>query len=260
MNSIEKLPRFLASCAPSIAGSIAIFSWMFVSSAYASTYICPSGPRAGERQVGMTGGGNGIGSLPICAATATGAAKGESPQVDGKQRAINALTGFRRYMAENQREVDRLVNDPRFKTYHKGGWEFYQTKKKGAGPGEYCAAVYWSKHGMVVFSGPGGTFKNAMLIFLGDDVPKPSQATNVKVTLLQSDGAAPQTVSAYNYVEPGEPFGSIALVVPSIEAGLEGMSEKQSFKLMIKDKVIYDLSWHSGLMAREHLKKCASQK
>jgi len=36
--------------------------------AQAQTFICPTGPGPGERQVGMAGGGNGVAPMPVCAA------------------------------------------------------------------------------------------------------------------------------------------------------------------------------------------------
>lgn len=36
------------------------------SPAHAQGYVCPQGPRPGERQVGVSGGGNGVAAVPIC--------------------------------------------------------------------------------------------------------------------------------------------------------------------------------------------------
>lgn len=55
----------LATMLAMIAGAMVLLNWG--SPAHAQgTYICPNGPGPGEQQVGMTPGGNGVASVPVC--------------------------------------------------------------------------------------------------------------------------------------------------------------------------------------------------
>lgn len=47
--------------------------------ALAQNYICPTGPGPGEIQVGMTPGGNGVGSVPVCMSNGSGGSPASGP-------------------------------------------------------------------------------------------------------------------------------------------------------------------------------------
>jgi len=160
--------------------------------------------------------------------------------------------------AAQQAALEERLQDPGFRKayerYTKGGWDYFQDNA-GAGPGEYCAAFYWRGDGMVRLSGPGGDYAGALITFWGPDIPTPKDVKTISVTLDQADGA-PQTVKAFNYHLAGDAWGSIALAVPSIEAALEGMTDTQSFKLLIGKKTVAAVEWHGGLKAKTKLESC----
>jgi hypothetical protein len=58
--------------------SIAFIALATISLAQAQTYPCGNGPGPGERQVGVTGGSNGVAAIPICAPTGQAPAGGAS--------------------------------------------------------------------------------------------------------------------------------------------------------------------------------------
>lgn len=162
---------------------------------------------------------------------------------------------------EAQQKLKGLQNDPRYARYENGGWDYFQDQNgRPAAPGEFCAAFYWKKDGMVRLSGPGGSFTGAMMTFWGPDIPKPSGVERIKVTLNQSDGSPAQTVEVFNYFVPADHYGAIAFLVPSMEALLDNMLDVHGFDLSINGKSIAKVDWTGGFAARDQLRKCYSQR
>ncbi len=156
-------------------------------------------------------------------------------------------------------ELAELKKDPLYARYENGGWDFYQDKEDAL-PGEYCAAFYWKKSGLVRLSGPGTDYEGALLTFWSDDIPKPDSVRKLKVTLNQSDGSPPQTVEAINYKLRGEPYGAIALTVPSLDALLDNMLDVHGFDLFVSGKSVAKVDWTGGFAARDRLKSCAAKR
>jgi hypothetical protein len=150
----------------------------------------------------------------------------------------------------------QLLEDPLYRKYLDGSWDFFQDAKEPK-PGEYCVALFYRKGTILTLSGPGGDYKGALLSFWGQDIPRPKKLETVKVTLTQSNEPA-QSVKALNYAVPGSEFGTISFVVPTIEAALAGIEDVQSFDVAIEGKLVAQIEWHSGLAARENLRKCLS--
>ena len=155
---------------------------------------------------------------------------------------------------------DRVLNDPRRAKMEKGFWQFFQGKSD-AKPGEFCTAVYWQKGQMISLSGPGGDYKGALLGFIAVE-PKPpfprpdnpKDVQKVKVTLKQGNDA-PATITAFNRTVAAA-VDEIKFAVPTIDAALAGMEDTLNFRIDYEGSKIFELEWHSGLAAREMLKKC----
>lgn len=186
----------------------------------------------------------------------------EEPPADPTRDRMNVASGM---VAMLQRNVDNMValaelkNDPLYARYENGGWDYYQDAEDAA-PGDYCAAFYWKKDGFVRVSGPGGDYQGALLTFWGDDIPKPNGVSKIKVTLNQSDGSPSQTVEAINYHLAGEPYGAIALTVPSPQALLDNMLDTHGFDLVVKGKSVAKVDWTGGHAARDRLKQCIAKR
>ncbi len=186
----------------------------------------------------------------------------EEPPADPMRDRMTVATGMISLMQQNVDNMARraeLMKDPLYTRYENGGWDFFQDHAEPA-PGEYCAAFYWKKDGLVRVSGPGGDYKGALLTFWSDDIPQPVGVDKIKVTLVQSDGSPPQTVEAFNYRLPGEAYGAIALAVPSVEALLDNMLDTHGFDLQIKGKSVAKVDWTGGYAARDRLKQCVAQR
>lgn len=177
---------------------------------------------------------------------------------DPTQARLNQAVAMARMALGNSMELERLRQDPRYQAYQHGAWDFFQDKE-GAAPGDYCAALFWRKDGIVRISGPGGDYQGALITFWSQDIPRPAKVEKIKVTLSQTN-EAPQTVQAFNYRLPNEEYGAIALAVPSIEAALQGMEDVHRFELALGGKAVANVQWHNGLAARDELRRCVSRR
>lgn len=186
----------------------------------------------------------------------------EEPPADPTRDRMNVAAGMVAMMQESlgsTAELAELKKDPLYPRYENGGWDYYQDAADAA-PGDYCAAFYWKKDGFVRASGPGGEYEGALLTFWSADIPKPNGVSKIKVTLNQSDGSPSQTVEAMNYHLPGEPYGAIALTVPSPQALLDNMLDTHGFDLVVKGKSVAKVDWTGGHAARDQLKKCIAKR
>ncbi len=159
-----------------------------------------------------------------------------------------------------EQSKDRVLNNPRAEKLKKGFWQFFQGQS-GSKPGEFCTGVYWQMGRMISISGPGGDYRGALLGFVAVE-PKPpfprpdnpKDIQKVKVTLKQGSDA-PATITAFNRTVAGF-ADEIQFAVPTIDAALAGMEDKLNFRIDYEGSNIFELEWHSGLAAREMLKKC----
>lgn len=177
---------------------------------------------------------------------------------DPTQVRMTVATQALQTLSSEALKIEELKKDPRYQTYLNGGWEFFQDSVKPKA-GEYCAAFYWKQDGFVRVSGPGGDYQGALLTFWGADIPKPEKQETIKVALYQND-EPPQEVKAFNYVLKGYDYGAISFAIPTVDALLSTMEDKQRFELKIKGKSVAKVDWHDGLKARDQLKQCITAK
>lgn len=174
------------------------------------------------------------------------------------------LTLEQQYLIQAQQRdqeiMDELRADPRFERYVNGGWDFYQARQP-AEPGEYCAATYLSRHGMISLTGHDKSWDGGMLLFVGAKIPRPETLQEVTATLTQSDDP-PATVRVYNFAaDPNmEGMGTLAFAVPSMEDALQGMTDDIDFMVQIEGQQVFRMSWKDGLKARDELRKCVRQR
>ena len=156
--------------------------------------------------------------------------------------------------------ISQIQADPRFERYANGGWDYYQSRLP-ADPGEYCAATYLNRDGMITLTGVDSSWEGGMLIFVGENIPKPETFREISATLTQT-GDAPVAVRVYNYeLRPAMPeFGTLVFAVPTMEAALAGMSDELEFAISIEGEEVFRMSWKDGRTAREELRKCLRQR
>lgn len=183
--------------------------------------------------------------------------------MDKTKKDIDVQSTLKGNKAEAERYREKII---------KGWWEFMQGKSN-AKPGEYCMATFLQakrelqpgrtdgmKDGMsVMLSGPGGNYRGALLGFMpiGDDhrFPEYQKGKPIMVTLKQGD-LSPVTLNAIYMTVGKSSRPMILFAVPNIEALMAGMVDDWKFEVIYQDQSIADITWHSGLKAREELKQC----
>lgn len=207
-------------------------------------------------------------TVAVISSPAMAEVQGESFDVlgsfmDKTKKEIDTNSVLKDNKAEAERYREKII---------KGWWEFMQGKS-GAKPGEYCMATFLQgkrkfqegsndgmKDGMaVMLSGPGGNYHGALLGFspIGDEhrFPEYQKGKPIMVTLKQGN-LKPVTLNAI-YMTIGKTSRPMILfAVPNIEALMAGMKDDWSFEVIYQEQSIADITWHSGLKAREELEKC----
>lgn len=138
----------------------------------------------------------------------------------------------------------------------KGTWD---VDSKPTPEGNLCAAVFsrytLGEGGIVTILGFQNPKPDAWLIFHGVGLPKSKDVTKMSITL-QQDNEPAQTLQVFNYRETRD-VGTIVFAVPGLTALLNGMSDKQRFKLTDNGKPLLDIEWHSAAPIINKLRQCA---
>lgn len=160
---------------------------------------------------------------------------------------------------QNREKLNELRKDPVLMRYVNGYWEHYQAKNP-ASPGEFCAATYTNLHGSITLNGVDKSWEGGLLTFIGKNIPQPDRFREISATLTQS-GGTPSTVRIFNaQSSPAmRGYGTLTFAVPSMNAALAGMSDKQEFAISIEGKEVFRMSWKEGSGARDTLRNCMRQ-
>lgn len=170
------------------------------------------------------------------------------------------LTLEQQYLLEAQQRDEEIMTelraDPRFERYVNGGWDFYQARQP-AEPGEYCAATYLSRHGIITLTGSDKQWDGGMLMFVGPKIPRPAALQEVTATLSQT-GEPPATVRAFIFAaDPQmEGYGTIAFAVPSLSDAARGTLDESEFVVHVDGQQIFRMSYTDGSKVRDELQKC----
>lgn len=163
-----------------------------------------------------------------------------------------------------RRELDKQVRkekEEKTQLLEKGIWD---VDSKSTPEGNLCAAVF-SKYtnnfndgvigGVITVMGFQQPKPDAWLIFQGTKFPKPKGVKKMEITLQQNDEPG-QTLQVFNYRETRD-VGTIMFAVPGLTAMLNGMGDKQRFRLSDNGKMLLDIEWHSAAPVIEQLRQCA---
>lgn len=152
--------------------------------------------------------------------------------------------------------LEKLRRDPVLARLANGYWDNYQARQS-AGPGEFCAASHVNLDGVITLSGFDKSWEGGLLVFMGKNIPKPKAFTELSVTLTQS-GEKPATIKVFNPPATQEmrDYGTLILAVPSMNATLAGMEDKQDFAVASGGKEVFRMSWKDGVKARKALSEC----
>lgn len=180
----------------------------------------------------------------------------DRPRSNGIVRSPEELARLERLRVKKEQE-DKAKRE----AYAKGMWSVDSTPTP---EGNLCAASF-AKYtsnmkegvtgGMVTIMGFQQPKQDAWLMFQGTGLPKPRNVTKLKITLQQDDEPA-QTVQVFNYRKSTE-VGEVAFAVPGLTAALNGMSDKQNFKLSIDGETAMTIQWADAAPIIEKLRQCA---
>lgn len=158
------------------------------------------------------------------------------------------------------RDAEKAQKEKRDLAIAKGEWH---VDSKTTPEGNLCIAVF-SKYssedggkdgGIVSIMGFQNPKPDAWMIFYGTGLPKPRDVKKLKIALQQDDEPS-QTVQAFNY-KLSKQIGAVAFAVPGLTAALDGMRDKQSFKLSLAGKTLMTIQWDNGAAVIQQLKQCA---
>ena len=231
---------------------------------FAQTFICPTGPAQGQRQVGTTGGSPGLAPVPGCvmngpSSSTPSASQPASPASDPMTSMARSQLGLVNEGAQILREKAELEKNPEIQKLHKGYWAF-GSDKKNPRSGKECQAFFGSLTGSIQLSGPTATYDGAVMTFMGIDLPRPATPQQIRVDLYQDD-APVQNVSAISFVMPDSPtMGRLTFAMGSAKAMLNDMEDKYKVRVQFEGKEVVNTSYHSGNTARDFLRQCLAGK
>lgn len=163
-------------------------------------------------------------------------------------------------LLEAQSRERQIEEEARYQRWLNGSWEFFQSREP-SGPGEYCTAMFQSRDGMITLSGLDKSWDGALLMFTGENIPKPRKFREITATLTQT-GDAPAKVKVFNYARDPRmgPFGTLVFAVPTMDAALAGMTDELEFAIAIDEKEVFRMAWKEGLKAVDELRKCVRKR
>ena len=235
----------------SFAASPAVFS---------QTFVCPTGPGPGQRQVGMTGGSPGLASVPVCEQFSTGPAAAAPRAEPSPADALGGLArGQLELLREGQeliKEGQRIAQDPQYQKLRKGYWMFSRDEKNPRS-GLECVAIFGSMSGAVQLSGPTAKHNGALLTFLGMNIPQPSSPRKIR-TILTQNNEQPQDVGAINYTMSDGKWGAIVYALGGSDALIKELGEEEEarFKVSVEGKEVISTFYKEGSKARDFLRQC----
>lgn len=157
-------------------------------------------------------------------------------------------------IAEAEAEAERMT-DPIYRQLKEGSWNFDSSPARSKAG--VCMASYLSLGGGVLMADWAGEDQGTYLGFFGPGIPSVSRIKKAKVTLIQSGES--QTVQAFLAPFPWtEGLGMILFAVPSTNALVTSIEDRQDYTVTYKGKTVIQGEWHSGSKARNWLKNCTS--
>ncbi len=114
---------------------------------------------------------------------------------------------------------------------------------------------------LITLMGVDRSWNGALLMFTGENIPKPQRFEEVTVTLTQTPDP-PATVRAF--IRARAPsmynFGTLVIAVPEMEAALSGIADEQEFILSIRGREVFRMTWKGGLQAAAELRACLNHR
>lgn len=230
----------------------------------AALLILPS-PASACQVIGMFNAGPGAAPTPICAGQGGGGGYSGGDGAHPAEMMYRIVTGIIRIVKRERargraaRELrEALEANPDYQAYMTGRWTYFDSGSMGDGGPRRCGATFMKEGRAIMLYGNNDPDSMAMLTFIDLDpersrIPRSTEPRLVKVSLDQT-GAPRANVSAYNH-ETGE-SGSITFAVPSLRAGVDGLTDTLRTRVRMNDKQVFDLEYHSGHEAQQRMRAC----
>lgn len=135
-----------------------------------------------------------------------------------------------------------------------GNWTLPSAPASRSSPAS-CIATYQRSGQTVSIALLAGTKPSAQLLFSGPLVPRPSKPNQRVSVTLRQPGEAAQTVQAGHSVQ-GASGGSLMVAIPSVQAALESIEDRNAFELSLNGSKVIDIAWEDGRTARSALERC----
>ena len=173
---------------------------------------------------------------------------------DVMQPRIQAMTRIFEAQAQALSRYQAAQSNPKLQALAQGQWHLFSPNSPKK-PGQGCANAFANQQGVVLLSAVPG-YKEAVITFIGPEIPKPSVDRKTKATIDQFDGPA-ATITVLNHsLGEGERLGAITMEVPTMDLLLGTMVEKQPFEITMEGKPVIKIEWHGGIAARDQLRNC----
>lgn len=157
---------------------------------------------------------------------------------------------------EEALEAERM-KDPKYRDLKKGVWDYAHSGASASGG--VCTAVFLTLRGGVILMDWTGEAKGTYVAFFGGNIPIAKQFDKVKASLTQSGET--QTVQTFHAPLPWyKGVGMIMFAVPSTDALLSSLKDKQDFDVKLGGQTVVWGEWHSGLEARDWLRSCVAKR
>jgi hypothetical protein len=238
-----------------------------------AAYVCPSGPGAGEVQVGTTANGS-FSTVPLCEATGWSTGGGSTsggstgggsaapksavdPQTARMQAQISKGLGLAMDAARALKEA----GDAKLKFFQKYGDPLFSGEKgmwmmsdQGDGTGKACNATFLPASGSTFVSlvGPSQQL-SGMLLFQGPAIPSGGKPQVIR-TVLSTNDAEPATVPAILLTMKDN---SAAIIVPTdMITTMRGTTEATWITLKLDGKEVFRTEMAGIMVARDAMLKC----
>ncbi len=146
------------------------------------------------------------------------------------------------------------------KKWQDGFWLIFQSRVP-APPGQFCAVMFQDPRGIITVTGLDNSWNGALLMFTGENVPKPRRFREITATLTQT-GEPPANLRVFNYASDPRMngMGTIVFAVPRLKDALDGIIGQQEFAVSVKGREVFRMSWKDGATAARGIRKCLERR
>ena len=165
-----------------------------------------------------------------------------------------AWTGMIAHLREQTATpVSERMKDPVYRNLANGVWTYMSSDPKD--PHKLCAATFWTSYGGVTFINWADEADVTFLGFFGMKVPKSPSPEKVRLSLTQSGET--QAVNGFKMTfPPVQNLGMVLFLVPSFDALLDSIEDRQDFTVATDGVPFAEGEWHGGSATRDHLRAC----